>query len=172
MSWCASSLYFTHPSIASLTLIDQYLLSILCRHNSLFHIYRNPLSKYECQTLLQEQYDMDTLYICNTRLFSFPRLLEPSLSSFLAFLKVGIVVSVWLATPPLRKSAVLTVCWIYICQKLRQLLVTHSPDAVSICNRLYPVRAVFVITFIDLITNLHRASPARTLSHNYSPFGG
>lgn len=32
--------------------------------------------------------------------------------------------------------------------------------------------AILIITFIDLITNLHRTSPARTLSHNHSPFGG
>lgn len=99
-------------------------------------------------------------------------LLEPSLSSFLAFLKVGIVVSVWLATPPVRKCAVLAVCWIYVCQKLRQLLITHRPDAVGVCNWFCSIRTVRVIAFINFISILHRASLACTLSHNHSHSAG
>lgn len=69
--------------------------------------------------------------------FSFRWLFEPSLSAFLAFLKVGIVVSVWLATPPVRKCAILAVCWVYMRQKLRQFLIAHSPDAVGVCLLLF-----------------------------------
>ena len=124
-------------------------------------------------------------------------MLEPSLSSFLAFLKVGIIVAIRLATPPMRKCTVLAIRWVHMCQKLRQFLIVHCSDAVCVGFLFHPVlakrRCAFSSDKISAICFCFFWCSSTTgvlnhffaaiykvitffanyiLCHNHSPFGG
>lgn len=113
------------------------------------------------------------------------RLFEPSFLTFHAFLGIGIILSVWLATKSARKSTINAIRRICTSQELCQLIIGHRPDAVCVGLWLFSPMAWLCMlpifknrsnTFAALIGKLICfffvvSTISTMLSHNHSPFG-
>ena len=104
---------------------------------------------------------MSTLFLDFLKTFLLRRLLEP-FQNFAMCIRISSFNSVVFCdslAPPEHKLP-------------SQVLVAHSPDFLCVSYWLCPIAAVVIIAFINVVSNLHRASQACTLSHIHSPFGG